>query len=50
MSCFLSTVPLWKGIDPIAVLDHKKKKDDEKAPSAETDTDSNILFDSRESE
>lgn len=50
MSCFLSTVPLWKGLDPIAVLASKKKKDDKKEPSSKTDTDSDTLLDKREIE
>ena len=47
LSCFLSATPLWKGLDPIAVLASKKKKDDQNEPSSETDTDtdSDTLFD-----
>ena len=30
LSCFLSSTPLWKRLDPIAVLNAKKKKDEKK--------------------
>ena len=48
MSCFLSTAQIWKKLDPIAVLPSKKKKKGEKEISAKTDSDSDVLPDTRE--